>query len=99
MADQRYGSPATGTMAHSWVQMFPDELTAFKTYCQLYDGGQLIDPAEHRLAAGGDEPLAHPKGVLWDEVKRFENPHNYYVDLSQKLWDIKQGLLNSHEVK
>ena len=37
--------------------------------------------------------------ALWDEVKRFENPHNYYVDLSQKLWDIKQGLLNSHEMK
>ena len=30
---------------------------------------------------------------LWDEVKRFENPHNYYVDLSQKLWDIKNDLL------
>ena len=30
---------------------------------------------------------------LWDEVTRFENPHNYYVDLSQKLWDIKQQLL------
>ena len=30
---------------------------------------------------------------LWAEVKRFENPHNYYVDLSQKLWDIKQNLL------
>ena len=30
---------------------------------------------------------------LWDEVKRFENPHHYYVDLSQKLWDIKQELL------
>ena len=30
---------------------------------------------------------------LWDEVKRFENPHNYYVDLSQKLWDVKQALL------
>ena len=29
----------------------------------------------------------------WDEVKRFENPHNYYVDLSQKLWDIKAQLL------
>jgi nicotinate phosphoribosyltransferase len=36
LADQRYGSPATGTMAHSWVQMFPDEYTAFKTYCELY---------------------------------------------------------------
>ncbi len=31
--------------------------------------------------------------LQWDEVKRFENPHNYYVDLSQKLWDIKRDLL------
>ena len=31
--------------------------------------------------------------TLWDEVKRFEYPHHYYVDLSQKLWDIKQKLL------
>ena len=31
--------------------------------------------------------------LLWDEVKRFDYPHTYYVDLSQKLWDIKQHLL------
>ena len=31
--------------------------------------------------------------TLWDEVKRFENPHTYYVDLSKKLWDIKTALL------
>ncbi len=31
--------------------------------------------------------------TLWDEVKRFENPHTYYVDLSQRLWEIKQSLL------
>jgi len=31
--------------------------------------------------------------LLWDEVKRFENPHTYYVDLSQKLWNIKDELL------
>ncbi|MBO4211429.1 MAG: nicotinate phosphoribosyltransferase [Oscillospiraceae bacterium] len=31
--------------------------------------------------------------TLWDEVKRFDNPHTYYVDLSQKLWDIKQEML------
>ena len=36
LADQMYGSPAGGTMAHSWIQMFPDEYTAFKTYCELY---------------------------------------------------------------
>ena len=36
ISDIRYGIPATGTMAHSWVQMFPDEYTAFKSYCELY---------------------------------------------------------------
>jgi nicotinate phosphoribosyltransferase len=34
--------------------------------------------------------------TLWEEVRRFENPHRYYVDLSQKLWDIKMGLLAEH---
>ena len=32
--------------------------------------------------------------LLWDEVKRFENPHTYYVDLSEKLYEIKGILLN-----
>ena len=36
--------------------------------------------------------------TLWDEVKRFENPHRYYVDLSQKLWDERQRLLNELSV-
>lgn len=36
--------------------------------------------------------------LLWDEVKRFENPHTYYVDLSKKLWDIKQHLLEEAKV-
>lgn len=31
--------------------------------------------------------------TLWDEIKRFENPHTYYVDLSQKLWNVKNQLL------
>ena len=31
---------------------------------------------------------------LWDEVKRFENPHSYYVDMSKKLWDLKYNLLD-----
>ena len=37
--------------------------------------------------------------TLWDEVKRFDNPHTYYVDLSQKLWDIKYGLLKKQGKK
>lgn len=35
--------------------------------------------------------------LLWDEVKRFENPHKYYVDLSKKLWTIKNDLLNKNK--
>lgn len=37
--------------------------------------------------------------TLWDEVTRFENPHNYYVDLSQKLYDIKNDLLMKNRNK
>ena len=36
IADEAYGVPAGGTMAHSWVQMFDSEYEAFKTYCQIY---------------------------------------------------------------
>ena len=36
--------------------------------------------------------------LQWDEVKRFENPHNYYVDLSQKLWDTKNELLKKNNM-
>ncbi len=34
--------------------------------------------------------------TLWDEVKRFENPHRYYVDLSQNLWNIKNELISKY---
>lgn len=33
---------------------------------------------------------------IWDEVKRFENPHRYYVDLSHDLWNVKQELLDRY---
>ena len=34
---------------------------------------------------------------MWDEIKRFENPHRYYVDLSEKLWTLKTILLNEYD--
>lgn len=39
------------------------------------------------------------ENTLWEEVKRFENPHTYYVDLSQKLWDEKNRLLSEYSKK
>lgn len=37
--------------------------------------------------------------TLWDEVKRFENPHKYYVDLSRRLWEMKEKLLQEYSIK
>lgn len=42
------------------------------------------------------EYCASELAKIWDEVKRFENPHKYYVDLSPRLWDMKQGLLDKY---
>ncbi len=36
---------------------------------------------------------------LWNEVKRFINPHQYYVDLSKDLWNCKQEMINQHSFK
>lgn len=36
---------------------------------------------------------------MWEEVKRFDNPHNYYVDLSQRLWDVKYGMIKKQRKK
>jgi len=35
---------------------------------------------------------------LWEEVKRFENPHQYYVDMSKKLWQMKHDLLEKVQI-
>ncbi|HHX13526.1 MAG TPA: nicotinate phosphoribosyltransferase [Clostridiales bacterium] len=37
--------------------------------------------------------------TLWDELLRFENPHKFYVDLSQPLWDMKNDLIENHKIK
>ena len=51
----------------------------------MYESPSINDIREH---------CSNEVDSLWDEVKRFENPHNFYVDLSQKLWDIKLSLLS-----
>lgn len=65
MADQRYGSPAMGTMAHSWVQMFEDEYTAFETYCKLYpNNATLLVDTYNVLKSGVPNAILAFKNVL-----------------------------------
>ena len=63
---------------------------------QVFRGGQLVydQPSLQEIQKYCLEQV----DTLWDEVKRFDNPHGYYVDLSQKLWDIKQRLLRENRV-
>lgn len=38
------------------------------------------------------------QNTLWDETRRLVNPHNVYVDLSDKLYNMKKELLDSHNI-
>ncbi len=42
LAGQLYGVNVSGTMAHSWIQSFEDELTAFRTYAQYYPDASIL---------------------------------------------------------
>ena len=63
----------------------------------IFQGGKLVYqcPALEQIRTYCLEQV----DKLWDEVKRFDNPHTYYVDLSQKLWDVKYGLLKDNSIK
>lgn len=64
-ADRDFEVPATGTMAHSWVQMFPDEYTAFKTYCEMYpNNATLLVDTYNVLKSGVPNAIRAFKEVL-----------------------------------
>ena len=75
----------------TWKRKTFTDFTARELLVPVFRGGELV----YRLPSITEirDYCAQQVDLLWDEVKRFENPHNYYVDLSQKLWDIKQELL------
>ena len=59
----------------------------------IYEKGKLVYRTPTVIES--KKYCAEQVGRLWDEVKRFENPQTYYVDLSQKLWDVKHSLLSA----
>lgn len=76
----------------TWKRKTFTDYTAKELLLPVFLGGKCVYecPSTDEIKAYCAEQL----DLLWDEVKRFENPHNYYVDLSQKLWDIKHQLLS-----
>lgn len=77
---------------HTWKRKTITDFYAKNLLVKIFDKGKLvyklpdIEDIKKRCKTEVDN--------LWDEVKRWENPHNYYVDLSLDLWKIKDELLN-----
>ena len=76
----------------TWKRKEVYHFEARELLVQIYKNGKLVykRPSMEELRAY----CASQVDTLWDEVQRFDNPHRYYVALSQKLYDIKQSLLN-----
>ena len=74
-----------------WKTKTVTNFTAKELLVPIFKGGECVYecPSIHEVRDYCKAQIM----TLWDEVKRFENPHKYYVDLSRKLWDIKHGLL------
>ena len=77
----------------TWKRNTFENFTAEALLKPIFQNGKLV----YDLPSLEDirTRCAHQLDLQWEEVKRFENPHNYYVDLSQKLWDLQHALLES----
>ena len=80
----------------TWKTKTLTDFTAKELLVKVFENGECVYdcPTIEEIAQYCRDQL----DLLWDEVKRFENPHDYYVDLSAKLYEIKNILLNVHGI-
>lgn len=76
----------------TWKHQTVTDFEAVELMKPIFIGGELVyeTPKLSEIRAYCEAQVA----TLWEEVRRFENPHRYYVDLSKQLWDLKQSLLS-----
>ena len=79
---------------HTWKRKVVSGFVAKKLQVKVYDKGRQVYecPSVKEISDYRREQV----DSLWDEVTRFENPHTYYVDLSEELWELRHTLLNQH---
>ena len=79
----------------TWKKKTITNFTAKKLQEPIFLNGELVyqSPSLNEIQSY----CAQQMDTLWDEVKRFDNPQNYFVDLSTKLWDIKYDLLTHNK--
>ena len=79
---------------HTWKRKIVANFIARKLQVKIYDKGRQVysNPTVGKISEYRKEQV----DSMWDEVTRFENPHIYYVDLSEELWELRHDLLNRH---
>lgn len=80
---------------HTWKRKTVTDFTAKKLQIKIMEKGKQVytSPSVKEIAKYRKMCVEN----LWDEVKRFENPHTYYVDLSQELWNLREKLLKEKQ--
>ena len=61
---------------------------------QIFKNGNLVynSPCLSEISKHCKDEL----NTLWDEIRRLNNPHKYYIDLSHELWDLRNNMLKNH---
>lgn len=79
----------------TWKRKEIENFVARPLLVKIFDKGTCVyaSPTLSEIR----EYCAEQIDTLWDEVKRFENPHKYYVDLSEKLWEIRKLLIEEYK--
>ena len=75
--------------------LFRSDFTVRELQVPIFQKGQLVYslPTLQEIQRYCQQQM----DTLWEEVKRFDNPHNYYVDLSERLWETKYKLLTQNK--
>lgn len=75
----------------TWKRKEIENFVTRKLLVPIFEGGKKVyeEPSLKEIR----EYCLRQTDTLWDEVKRFENPHKYYVDLSKNLWAERNGLI------
>ena len=77
-----------------WKTKTLENFTAKQLLVPIFKNGELVYNCPD--IASVQKYCKQQIDSLWDEVLRFENPHTYYVDLSQKLWDTKRARMSEY---
>ena len=94
VSDEKYGVPAGGTMAHSWVQMFDTEYEAFESYCRTYPtNATLLVDTYNSLKSGvpnaikAFDTVLKPLGITKCGIRFDSGDMAYLTQKARKMLD------------